>query len=98
MSGKFYKMLLNIIIIFLGYLASALLYVKVNKFFIFTEFIHSDFIALLGHPITVVVVIFSYLGKGKYKLDWFGRLLLSILIIVWCVLAFFLIKDSLFAH
>ena len=95
MSGR-YRAIITLIIMAVGYGISLILYLRFNNTFIFSGFIHNEFTALIGYPITVGAAIFYYLGRTETKLDWFGKLLISILLFVWLLLIKVILIDRYF--
>ncbi len=93
MSGKL-KAKIYLTVFLFGYVASYTLHAIFNKTYSFQQFIHSEFIVLIGHPIAVCIGMLYYSDRTKNKLDWFGKLLAGILLIVWIIVLFFFLKDT----
>jgi len=97
MSGKV-KYKGSFFIFFGGMLLSIILHIAYFGEFVLRQFIHSDFLHIIGMPIMIIgAAIFYAETKEDLKLDWFGKLLIVPLLIIWLVLAFFLIKNSFFS-
>jgi len=92
MFGKI-KYSLGFIIMILGHIIAFSLYMHQNKIFIFKEYLHSDCLNMIGYPATFFGAIFAYLLRGTYKLDWFGKLLLSLLFVGWLAMVYLFLKE-----
>ena len=92
MSGKI-KYTFGFGIMVLGHVVSLALYLHESKTFIFRDYLHSDCLNMIGYPAVFFGAIFAYLARGTYRLDWFGKLLLSLLFIGWLTMIYLFFKE-----
>lgn len=89
------KKSLGIILMVLGFLMSAILFLILGRGDI-SDFFRTDFFWIIGMPIICVgLVIYTIaINKKELKIGLFSKILLFILILIWIGSAFFILKDK----
>ena len=92
MYGKI-KYFLGFFLILLGHVLAFVLYMSQKHSFVFAEYLHSESLNLIAYPATFFGIIFGHLLRKTDRLDWFGQLLLGILLIGWLILVYLFMGD-----
>lgn len=90
------KKSLGIILMVLGLLISAILFLTLDRGNI-SDFFHTEIFWIIGMPIICVgLAIYTIaINKKELKIGLFSKILLSILILIWIGSVFFILKDKI---